>query len=244
MLRSIKHRLVDLVLPPRCLNCGTHVDQPQSICGECWSNLTFISQPHCITCGVPMPESASPESECLECISEPPPFAKARAALYYDAHATPFITRFKYSDQLQFAPLLALWMENAGRELLAQADIITPVPLHWTRLFTRKYNQAAILAQMLARNSSGYYWPELLKRVRRTPPQASLHNKVQRVHNVRGAFQLHPKLEKDTLKGKIVLLVDDVMTTGATIRACAKVLKKSGAKKVWVLTAARTVLGD
>ena len=191
-----------------------------------------------------MPESASSESECLECISEPPPFAKARAALCYDQHATPFITRFKYSDQLQFAPLLALWMENAGRDLLAQADIITPVPLHWTRLFTRKYNQAAILAQMMARNSTGEYLPELLKRVRRTPPQASLHNKTQRIHNVKGAFQLHPRLERDTIKGKVILLIDYVMTTGATIRACAKVLKKSGAKKVWVLTAARTVLGD
>ena len=244
MLKLIKHKLVDLVLPPRCLNCGTHVEQPQSICGECWSKLTFISNPHCITCGVPMPESASAESECLECIQDPPPFAKARAALCYDAHAMPFITRFKYSDQLQFAPLLTLWMEHAGKELLAQADIITPVPLHWTRLFTRKYNQAAILAQRLSQASEIAYLPELLKRVRRTPPQASLHSKIQRLQNVRGAFQLHPQVEKDTLKDKVILLVDDVMTTGATIKACAKILKKSGAKKVWVLTAARTVLGD
>ena len=231
-------------MPPRCLGCGEHVGQPHSICSECWGRLTFISQPHCVTCGVPMPESASPESECLECISEPPPFAKARAALCYDTHATSFITRFKYSDQLQFAPLLTLWMESAGRDLLAQADIITPVPLHWTRLFTRKYNQAAILAQGLAKKSDKLYVPELLKRIRRTPPQASLHNRSQRLKNVQGAFQLHPLIEKESVAKKTILLIDDVMTTGATIRACAKVLKKSGAKKVWVLTAARTVLGE
>ncbi len=243
MLKSTKRKLIDALMPPRCLSCGAHVEQPSSICGDCWGNLTFIASPFCITCGTPMPESASPESECLECINNAPPYIKARAALHYDSHSTPLITRFKYSDQLHLAPLLTLWMESAGKELLAQADIVAPVPLHWTRLFTRKYNQAAILAQSLARDSGRPYMAELLKRKKRTPPQASL-NKSQRLKNVQGAFQLHPRIEREAVLQKSILLVDDVMTTGATIRACAKVLKKAGAKKVMVLTAARTVLGE
>lgn len=236
-------KFINLLMPPRCLNCGVHVDEPYNICGECWGKLTFISQPHCVTCGVTMPESASPEAECLECIEHPPLFAKARAALEYNEHSTPLITRLKYSDQLQLAPLLTRWMEAAGKQLIPQADMIVPVPLHWTRLFTRKFNQAAILAQMLAQKSGKLYVPELLQRRRRTPPQARL-TKSQRLKNVQGAFALHKRTKSEDIKDKVILLIDDVMTTGATIRACAKILKKSGAKKVFVLTAARTVLGE
>lgn len=239
----LKSKLIDLLMPPRCLSCGVHVDEPHNVCGGCWSKLTFIAQPYCVTCGVTMPESASPEAECLECIEHPPPYAKARAALEYNEHSTSLITRFKYSDQLQLAPLLTRWMEAVGKTLLMQADMIVPVPLHWTRLFTRKYNQAAILAQMLSKHSGKIYAPELLKRTRRTPPQARL-TKSQRLKNVQGAFQLHKQAKKEDVKDKTILLVDDVMTTGATIRACSKILKKSGAKKVFVLTAARTVLGE
>ena len=243
VLRQAKHRLVNLLMPPRCLSCGLHVDRAETVCTDCWNDLSFISGAVCISCGTPMPESASAEAQCLGCLETPPPYAKARAALYYDAHVMKLISRFKYHDQLHLAPLLVRWMEAAGGEMIAKADMIAPVPLHWTRLLSRKYNQAAILAQGLARSAGRLYMPQLLKRGKRTKPQAAL-TKQQRKRNVQGAFTLHPRWGKDTVSGKIILLIDDVMTTGATISACARALKKAGAKKVWVLTLARTVIGE
>lgn len=235
--------VLDFVLPPRCLSCGTEVEKSGTLCHGCWGELSFIMDPFCESCGVPLPESLPGGMICPECSSEPPPYAKARAALTYKGSVMRLVSRYKYHDQLQATLLFTGWMQLAGGRLIEEADMVVPVPLHWKRLFLRRYNQAAELARTLAKVNAKPYASTLLIRRKDTKAQASL-SRVGRVANVKGAFALHPKLAKDAVKDKTILLIDDVMTTGATIASCAKVLRKAGARKVLVLTVARTTLED
>jgi ComF family protein len=239
--RRLGRAALDAVLPPRCLGCGETVDEPGSLCGACWSKVSFIAPPLCDRCGRPFELPSEPGAVCAPCIADPPPWRRARAVFRYDEATRPLITGFKFRDQTHAAPAFGRWMARAGGALLDEADVIAPVPLHWLRLFARRYNQAALLAQALARESGVPVIPDLLVRRRRTPPQTEL-GRAARQRNVAGAFALRQG-GRDRIRNRRILLVDDVLTTGATVAACAELLNREGAESVDVLTVARVVSG-
>ena len=228
---------LDLLLPPRCLRCGVAVGAEGALCAACWRSITFLGEPCCGCCGLPFDYDQGPEALCGGCAREPPAFARARAALRYDEESRRLILAFKHGDRLHLAPAFGAWMRRAGARLLAEADVLIPVPLHWTRLFARRYNQAAVLAQALAKASGPPVGADWLERRRRTPSQGK-RNRAARRRNVAGAFALRPGRP---VAGKRILLIDDVLTTGATVDECARVLRRAGAASVDVLTLARTV---
>jgi ComF family protein len=232
-------RLLDSVLPPLCLGCNEIVAEPGALCAACWPSFSFIAAPHCSRCGTPFAEPAGEEAICGACLRRSPRFRKARAALIYDDTSRRLVLPFKHGDRTDMARACGRWMARAGGELLAEAELIAPVPLHWRRLFTRRYNQALLLARALAREGKAPVVPDLLRRARWTGSQGKLRAEERR-KNVRAAFALHPRW-RERVKGKTVLLVDDVLTTGATVDACTLALQRAGARYVDVLTLARAV---
>ena len=232
-------RAIDLLLPPQCLGCGTGVDRVGALCAPCWRQVTFIGPPFCAVCGYRFEYDAGEGALCGACSREPPPFDRARAAIAYEGVGRELVLAFKLSDRTYAAPALAEWMARAGAELIATSDLIVPVPLHRRRLFLRRYNQAALLAQALSRLSGKPARCDLLVQTQRTPPQTRLGASARR-RNVRGAFRLRQGREGE-VGGRSVLLIDDVLTTGATAAACAQALKAAGADQIAVLTLARTM---
>jgi ComF family protein len=239
MLRLTGRSLLTAILPPRCLKCGTVVDSAGALCAVCWVKLSFIGPPHCACCGFPFEFHQGDGALCGACMREPPDFTRARSVLRYDEASKDLVLPFKHADRTGSAPAFAAWLRRAGGELAAEADVLAPVPLHWTRLLARKYNQAALLSRELAKLTGKPALQDLLIRRRRTPSQGGL-GAVARESNVAGAFVLHPR-HKARIEGRRVLLVDDVYTTGATVGACARVLRRAGASAVDVLTLARVV---
>lgn len=233
--------VLDLVLPPTCAGCGAMVAEPDTLCVDCWSQLTFLGHPCCEACGHPFDYAVPDLTLCGPCVRERPPYRRARSALLYDDASRDFILRFKHADKTDTVGLLAKWLQMAGGDVLSDADVLVPVPLHWTRLLARRYNQAALLAHAVGRASGVAVAVDALKRRKRTPSQGGLGLKA-RARNVRGAFEVPPKRLR-SVRGKRVVLVDDVYTTGATVRAAAKVLTRAGAASVDVLTLARVVKG-
>ena len=229
--------LLDAFLPPLCLACAGPVQQSGQLCAGCWKDVRFIAAPLCACCGAPF-ELAMPEGTlCGACLAEPPPFGRARAALSYEGVGRDLVLGFKMADRTFYAPAFADWLARAGATLLAEADVLVPVPLHRWRLLSRRFNQAALMAHALSRRSGLPVLPDALVRVRATPSQASLRA-ADRVANVRGAFAARGRA-RSKLEGRRVVLIDDVLTTGATASACARALLKAGAKSVDVLTLAR-----
>ncbi|MBT6119732.1 MAG: ComF family protein [Rhodospirillaceae bacterium] len=233
--------VLDALLPARCLACPEPVGAPGALCPACWSALAFIAPPLCACCGVPFEFEGQTAHGvlCGACVARAPVFARARSALRYGDGSRSLILRFKHGDRTHAAPAFGRWLARAGAELLADADVILPVPLHWTRLFARRYNQAALLAQALGRESGCPVLVDGLERRRRTPSQARL-GRAGRARNVRGAFAV-PAARRARIEGRRVLLVDDVLTTGATMEACARSLLSAGATAVDALTLARVV---
>lgn len=230
----------DMILPPRCLACGAVVAGDGLLCAACWSRTRFLSPPLCVCCGRPFdlpPDPMPRPARCLACIAVPPRFERARAALVYDAASRPLVLRYKHGDQTSATPGLATMMRRAGQELIAAADLIAPVPLHRWRLLRRQYNQAALLAQAIGRAERVPVIPDLLIRQRATASQGGLGRR-QRRRNVAGAFAVRPGA-KTLIAGKRVLLIDDVLTTGATLDSCARTLRRAGAAAVDCLTLAR-----
>lgn len=253
-LRPAARLALDALLPPQCLSCAELVSEPGTLCADCWTGLRFIAAPHCRICGWPfeadphdlksLAGEASAESPpadliCGACLREPPPFDRARAVLAYDDASRGLILGFKHADRTHAAPAFARWMARAGAELLPTADIIAPVPLHWSRLLARRYNQAALLANGLAKLTGKRSVPDLLIRRRRTPPQGRL-SRSERLRNVAGAFAVRLARETD-VRGRRIMLVDDVLTTGATVAACAIALRRAGAASIDVLSLARVI---
>ncbi|HLI11040.1 MAG TPA: ComF family protein [Alphaproteobacteria bacterium] len=238
-LRRAAHGLLGAVLPARCLGCGAVVDRPGLLCAPCWSEIAFLGPPLCACCGLPFEVAPGEPALCGACLARHPPFARARAVFAYDDRSRRLILAFKHGDRLHGVPAFGRWMARAGASLLSDASLIAPVPLHWTRLFRRRYNQAALLALALGRESGVPVLPDLLLRRRRTPSQGKL-SATERRRNMRGAFALNARYGEQ-MKGRRVLLVDDVFTTGATVGACSRVLLRAGASAVDVLTLARVV---
>jgi ComF family protein len=232
-------RFADIALPPLCLGCGRGVSAHAALCGDCWAGIDFIERPFCAVTGIPFPYDAGDGAVSAAAVAYPPAYARARAAMRYDDGAARIIHRFKYSDRMEAAPAFARWLARIGSDILSEADMVAPVPLHKRRLFSRRFNQSAELARALARNAGLAYQPELLARVRATRPQVGLSGD-QRRRNVAGAFRLGPGAQA-LVRDRHVVLVDDVMTTGATAEACAKVLVQAGAAEVSVLCLARVV---
>ena len=234
---------LNALLPPQCLRCSAVVDAPGRLCGACWAAIEFLAPPHCPVCGFPFefdqPGTDQDAALCGACVRRPPDYGRARAVFRYDDASRALVLGFKHGDRIHGAPAYGEWMARAGRELLEGAELLAPVPLHWTRLFARRYNQAALLARALRRESGLPVIADLLLRRRRTPSQGRL-NLAARTRNVRGAFAVKPG-RRAGLDGRRVLLVDDVLTTGATVEACARVLLRAGAGAVDVLTLSRVV---
>ena len=242
-VRRLAAGALNLLLPPTCPACQVPVapgiDTGGGLCADCWSALNFLSRPHCDHCGHPFETAMHETMLCGACVRERPPFQRARAALVYDDASRDLVLGFKRADRTDWAPLFARWLADAGTELLADCDLVVPVALHWSRLLSRRFNQAAELARPLAKRTGVSFAPEVLVRTRRTPVQGHLGFRA-RERNVRGAFRV-PSAQVRKVEGKAVLLVDDVFTTGATARACTRALLAAGARRVDILTLARVV---
>ncbi|AWK86176.1 ComF family protein [Azospirillum thermophilum] len=234
---SLLGLLLDALLPPRCLACGTAVDRQGGLCAACWTRLTFIAPPCCACCGLPFDFAVPEETLCGACLANPPPFDRARAVLVYDDGSRPLLLGFKHGDRIHAAGAYATWLARAGAEILRDADLIVPVPLHRWRLFRRRYNQAALISNALSKRIGVATVPDLLLRRRATRTQGGL-GRLGRARNVKGAFALRRGAQ---VAGKRVVLVDDVLTTGATLAECAAVLRRAGAARVDLLTLARVV---
>ena len=233
-------RLVDSVLPPRCLHCHAMVEGDAALCPDCWPLFDFLASPLCESCGFPYEYDPGPhDALCAACMAHRPHFDRARSVLVYGETSRQLILDFKHGDRTWPAPSFGRWLARAGCELTADADLVVPVPLHRSRLYARRYNQASLLALALGRETGLTVEPELLTRHRATQSQGRMSPSA-RQRNVQGAFRLRAGFE-DLAEGKHVLLIDDVLTTGATAGECARTLKRAGAAAVDVLTLARVV---
>ena len=234
---KLGERVLDALIPPQCLSCRAPVDRQGSVCAACWRAIDFIEPPVCAACGFPFEVDAGDGALCGSCLGSLPAYGRARAVMRYDDHSRRLVLGFKHGDRTEAAMPFARWMLRAGRVLLDDADLIVPVPLYRLRLFARRYNQAALLAHALGKLGDLAVAPDSLSRRRATPAQAGL-NATERAANVRGAFAVNGG-KKALVRGKRIVLIDDVMTTGSTVNSCATALLRAGAGAVDVLTLAR-----
>lgn len=240
-MRRIAALPARLLFPPVCPSCRRLVAEPFTLCGGCWPKLRFIERPWCEVLGTPFSHEIGDGILSADAIASPPPFARARSAVAYDGVARQMVLNLKFGDRTELAPTMARWMMRPGAELLAEADAIAPVPLHRGRFLRRRFNQSAELARALGALSGRPFLPDAVARVRATRQQVGLGAR-EREDNVRGAFRVPPASEI-SVRGRRILIVDDVYTTGTTVSAVAKALKKAGAAEVDVLTFARVLPG-
>jgi ComF family protein len=242
MLQALTATLVNTIFPPRCLACTEPTAEPHGLCPACWRDTHFIAGTVCRSCGVPLVGAAGAEDVCESCARHPPAWDRGAAAVIYGGAGRKVVLALKHGDRLDMVRPLAGWMASAGRALLAEADVIAPVPLHWRRLVRRRYNQSAELARRLGRIAGRPVATDLLLRRRATTPQEGM-SRAERVANQAAAFAVNPR-RAAALEGRAVLLVDDVLTTGATLSACADCLRQGGAARVDVLALARVAFED
>lgn len=228
---------MDLAAPPTCPITGAQVTGPATLSAEGWARLQFIDDPACARCATPFSVHRGDGAVCGACAASPPAYDRARAGLVYDEASEALVIRFKHSDRLDLAPLLARIAARAGADLAAPGALLTPVPLHWRRLFKRRYNQSAVLARLTARELNLGCSMRLVQRQRNTRPQQQLSADA-RNRNVAGAFRV-PERALSLVKDTHIIVVDDVLTTGATLSAVARALKRAGAARVDALVVAR-----
>lgn len=240
-LSGIGRNVANVLFPATCIGCRTHVSEPGTLCPKCWSDLRFIEKPYCPVFGTPFAYDFGDGFMSAEAIADPPPFRRLRSAVVHKGAAQRMAVALKFHDRTDLAPWMARWMQRAGRELLDDCDVILPVPLHRWRFLQRRFNQSAELARALSQQEAKPFAPQALDRIRRTERQIGLGMKERR-RNVDGAFRV-PKAHEIHVRGRHVLLVDDVYTTGATVKAATRALLRGGAKSVDVLTF-RSVLPD
>ena len=232
-ITQIAKRTIDIVMPPQCLMCHDHVADIDALCATCWSQLSFISAPLCDRYGTPFAYDPGDGILSAKALASPPSWNRARAVVQFDDHSRRLIHGLKYYDRHYHTKMMVRMMMLAGKELFEGADVILPVPLYRYRLWQRRYNQAALLAHRLAEMTEIPSHMNFLERTRPTSTQVGLDHK-QRRKNVRNAFSLTPE-GKIMIGGRNVLLVDDVLTTGATLDECTRSLMKAGAARVDVI---------
>ncbi len=228
---------LDLVLPPEAFDGAAGSPQTSGFSASAWSRIAFLDEPVCDGCGLPFPFFQGEGVRCPACMARPRAFSRARAACLYDEHSRELILKLKHADRPEIGALFARWLLRAASPLLAEVDVIAPVPLHPSRLFARRYNQAAEIARPLCRLAGKPYLPDALVRRRATTSQGGKSGRGRRV-NVKGAFHA-PAARARRVQGRRVLLVDDVLTTGATAEACARALLAAGAAAVDLAVVAR-----
>ena len=236
--RAVFGRALDLALPALCPACREQV-RDSGLCAPCWSKLSMIAPPYCERLGIPFAYDPGPGVLSMQAISDPPAYHRARAAVRYDDIARALVHALKYGDRIDLAPIMGRWMARAGRELLEDADAMIPVPLHWRRLWARRFNQSALLAQAISRETGVAVSDTALRRVKATAQQVGL-TQSERAQNVQGAFRV-PTNRKAEVAGRRIVLVDDVLTSGATSDACARALLRAGARNVDLVVFARVV---
>lgn len=230
--------MLETLYPTRCVACGEETAESQMLCATCWPDVHFISGLVCDACGVPLQGDARPESQfCESCFKSPPAWGKGRAVALYQGSVRRMVLALKHADRLDIAIPMASWMSGAVRGLTEPDSIVTAVPLHRRRFFLRRYNQAVLLGNRLAKNENLQFVPDILIRVKPTLMQKGM-TRQQRFENLRGAIAINPR-QSAKIQGKPVLIVDDVMTTGATLSACAEACLAGGAKTVNVIVLAR-----
>lgn len=229
---------LDIALPTLCISCREPVSG-EGLCPACWSKLSFIAPPYCARLGIPFVYDPGPGLLSMEAIAAPPAYQRARAAVRYDEVAGTLVHALKYQDRTDLAPAMGRWMASAGAELLGEADALIPVPLHWKRGWARRYNQSAALANVIGRQTKIPVRTDLLQRTRATHQQVGL-SRTERARNMQGAFAVGDDKRAD-VTGYRFILVDDVLTSGATVEACARALLRAKAASVDVLVFARVV---
>jgi len=230
----------DIALPAQCAHCRAPV-QDNGLCPSCWSQLALIEKPYCPRLGIPFVYDPGAGVLSMEAIADPPAYFRARAAARYDEIAGALIHALKYHDRTDLAGPLAQLMQHAGRELLAEADALLPVPLHWRRAISRRYNQSGLLARQIGFGTSRPVLFDALRRIRPTAQQVGL-SRAARARNVQGAFGV-PAAARAQIEGRRLVLIDDVLTSGATADACARALLRAGARQVDLIVFARVVEG-
>lgn len=237
--RPVLRAVLEVVYPPTCGACGRATGEAHAMCAACWAGVRWIERPYCERLGTPFEVDHGMSLVSPAAIADPPVYGRARAVARYDDVARALVQRLKYSDRLDLAAMLGGMMARAGGELAAECDVIVPMPLHRSRLWWRRFNQAMELARAVGRIRGRPVDPTLLARVKRTRPQVGL-SRPQRGANLQGAFRV-PDAARPRLAGRRVLLVDDVVTTGATANAASRALFRGGAAGVDVLAFARVV---
>ncbi|KRA55429.1 amidophosphoribosyltransferase [Devosia sp. Root635] len=232
---------LDLAYPPVCLNCEAPTATSNTLCSSCFNSVRHITAPLCPVLGLPFAASLGPGTLSAEALADPPPFGRARSAVIYGEVAATLVSRLKYGDRPELAGFCARLMAGAGHELWADKPVLVPVPLHPARQRERRFNQSAELAQALGRLTGLRVDPSLVRRTRRTRQQVGLSGSG-RQRNVAGAFATHPDIVL-RLGGRRIVLVDDVYTTGATVKALTRTLRKAGVDAIDVVTFARVVIG-
>jgi len=231
---------LNLIFPPLCVSCRMRVGEAHALCAACWSAISFIEGSLCSSCGSPFEVDPGSETLCGACLARPNDFTRARSLFRYDDASKPLILAFKHGDRLDHAPAFARWLERTGQPLFADAELLVPVPLHRWKLWKRRYNQSAVVAEGLAKLAGLPHDPLVLEKRRATKSQGEMPSAKARRRNVLGAFRV-PPAKTAQVRGRNVLLIDDVFTTGATLNACARALKRAGAARVDALTLARVV---
>jgi len=235
-LRAALAACADLIVPPCCLVCRARVGAHHLLCATCWREVSFIRPPLCDVLGIPLPFDTGERTVSAAAVAHPPAYDRARAVAHYSGAMRTLVHQLKYADRHDARTLLGRWLADAGRELLPGIDVIVPVSLSRLRLLQRQFNQAAVLGGELSRQTGIPTDPLLLTRTRSTRSQVGM-TRDQRRRNVAGAFAV-PARRRAALRGRNVLLIDDVITTGATVEACARTLKRAGAARVDVLALA------
>jgi ComF family protein len=232
-VRRILGSIADLIVPPCCLVCRASLATHHVLCGPCWREVHFIRAPLCDVTGMPLPYGTGERMVSAGALADPPAYDRARAVARFSGTMRTLVHHFKYADRHDARALFGQWLAEAGGDLRPGIDVIVPVPMSRLRLLLRRFNQSAVLAGELARRTGIPVDPHLLIRARAARRQVGL-TRDQRRRNVAGAFRVAPRRLAD-LQGRNVLLIDDVITTGATVNACARTLKRAGAQRVDVL---------
>lgn len=231
--------VVDFLFPPACPYCDKIIDSRQIMCDSCFEKIRFIKAPKCYRCSKPLPTSATSDEKllCTDCLAKRPVYDLARSCFVYDSFSRQTILKLKYFDRTDLRLFFAHYLMLSGADVIEKCDVVLPIPMFWSRRFKRGYNQAALLAELVAKQADKPYYSHVLLRVRSTESQTR-KTAEERRKNLKNAFEI---AHKELISNKCVLLIDDVLTTGSTGEACAKELKKAGAKAVYLLTIARAI---